>query len=212
MLHQDCTALDVGARAIRQADALLIAAGAGMSVDSGLPDYRSVTGFWRAYPPLARLGLAFEDMATPRLFVTDPYLAWGFYGHRMRLYRERAPHAGYGILRRWARTVPAGYFVFTSNVDGHFARAGFPADRLVECHGTIEVLQCTEPCSSVLFPPPPEGIDVDEETMRARDPLPRCPSCGQLARPNVLLFWDDQWVEERTWQQRRRFEAWLDTL
>ena len=49
------------AATIREADALLIAAGAGMGVDSGLPDFRGTTGFWRAYPPYARLGLDFVE-------------------------------------------------------------------------------------------------------------------------------------------------------
>lgn len=51
---------------IQAADALLIGAGAGMGVDSGLPDFRGPIGFWRAYPPLEKLGIAFEKMANPR--------------------------------------------------------------------------------------------------------------------------------------------------
>jgi len=53
------------ARAIRDADALLITAGAGMGVDSGLPDFRGSEGFWRAYPPMAKLGISFVEMANP---------------------------------------------------------------------------------------------------------------------------------------------------
>ena len=60
--------LEQAARSIATADALLITAGAGMGVDSGLPDFRSDGGFWRSYPRLAELGLAFEDMAQPRWF------------------------------------------------------------------------------------------------------------------------------------------------
>jgi NAD-dependent SIR2 family protein deacetylase len=69
------------AQMVLEADAILIGAGAGMGVDSGLPDFRGNQGFWRAYPPLANLGLEFEDMANPRWFMEDPTLAWGFYGH-----------------------------------------------------------------------------------------------------------------------------------
>ena len=64
---------------------LLVAAGAGMGVDSGLPDFRGNEGFWKAYPPLAKLGIQFEEMANPRWFRDDPRLAWGFYGHRFNL-------------------------------------------------------------------------------------------------------------------------------
>ena len=62
----DRSALDAAARAVREAEALLITAGAGMGVDSGLPDFRGTEGFWRAYPPFARLGLRFEQLANRR--------------------------------------------------------------------------------------------------------------------------------------------------
>jgi NAD-dependent SIR2 family protein deacetylase len=206
----DEQALDAAAAKIREAHALLIAAGAGMGVDSGLPDFRGPRGFWRAYPPLARLGLAFEDIANPLWFRTDPHLAWGFYGHRLRLYRERAPHAGYRILLRWARKKPAGYFVFTSNVDRHFARAGLDEQRLFECHGSIEHLQCVEPCSRRIWSAEQLNLTVDEATLRASDPLPHCESCGALARPNILMFCDWQWIEDRTAAQKRAYDVWLD--
>ena len=113
-----------------------------MGVDSGLPDFRGPQGFWRAYPPYERLGLHFAAVANPRWFVQDPELAWGFYGHRMGLYRRTEPHEGFAILRRWADRMPHGGFVYTSNVDGHFQRAGFDPDRIVEVHGTIAAMQC----------------------------------------------------------------------
>jgi hypothetical protein len=61
------TSLDIrvklAAEEVRSADALLITAGAGMGVDSGLPDFRGTQGFWRAYPAIAKLGLSFQQMA-----------------------------------------------------------------------------------------------------------------------------------------------------
>ena len=72
--------------ALQAADALLVTAGAGMGVDSGLPDFRGQQGFWRAYPAIARLGLCFEEMANPAWFDKDAALAWAFYGHRLNLY------------------------------------------------------------------------------------------------------------------------------
>jgi NAD-dependent SIR2 family protein deacetylase len=73
---------------IEQADGLLITAGAGLGVDSGLPDFRGNEGFWRAYPALARARLHFQAIACPGVFRARPWLAWGFYGHRLRLYRQ----------------------------------------------------------------------------------------------------------------------------
>jgi NAD-dependent SIR2 family protein deacetylase len=66
------------AEAIKAADALLVTAGAGMGVDSGLPDFRGAQGFWRAYPAIAKLGLSFEGMANPAWFKKNPHLAWAF--------------------------------------------------------------------------------------------------------------------------------------
>ena len=103
---------------------MIVTAGAGMGVDSGLPDFRGAEGFWNAYPVYRKLGLNFEDLANPHWFESDPCLAWGFYGHRLALYRRTGPHAGFEILRRWADAKPQGAFVFTSNVDGQFQRCG----------------------------------------------------------------------------------------
>jgi len=196
--------------AIDRADVLLIAAGAGMGVDSGLPDFRGPEGFWRAYPAFEKLGLRFEQIANPRWFVHDPHLAWGFYGHRLNLYRATPPHAGFGTLLRWARAKRE-YFVFTSNVDGHFERAGFAADRIVECHGSIHHLQCTGPCCDEICASDTK-VSIDESTMRAADPLPRCPRCGGLARPNVLMFSDMHWISARTDEQEARFSEWLNRI
>ncbi len=198
------------AAAVSKADALLITAGAGMGVDSGLPDFRGDTGFWKAYPPFEKLGVSFVDMANPGWFARDPELAWGFYGHRLQLYRETEPHGGFGILKRWAGGMEHGAFVFTSNVDGHFQRAGFDEERVIECHGSIAHLQCTEPCSREIWSGDDLDVVVDETSFRATSILPECRRCGALARPNVLMFGDWHWIPERTAEQERRFSDWLD--
>ncbi|MCU0242703.1 MAG: NAD-dependent protein deacetylase [Vicinamibacteria bacterium] len=200
------------ATAIAKAEALLITAGAGMGVDSGLPDFRGPEGFWRAYPPYRQLGLRFEELANPTWFERDPCLAWGFYGHRLNLYRATAPHAGYGLLLRWARRMPHGAFVFTSNVDGQFERAGFSSDRIVECHGSLLWLQCMDSCGMEVYPAADVAIDVDETTGRAREALPHCPRCGALARPNVLMFGDWGWRSERSSAQEERLASWIESL
>jgi NAD-dependent SIR2 family protein deacetylase len=206
------SAVQSAVAAIQSADGLVIGAGAGMGVDSGMPDFRGTQGFWRAYPPYAKLGLDFPSLANPRWFRDDPALAWGFYGHRRNLYRSTVPHAGFQLLRRWAGRMKHGSFVFTSNVDGHFQKAGFDADRVLECHGSIDFLQCTASCGIGIFPADCSEISIDLETMRAALPLPRCPSCEALARPNILMFGDWEWDGSRTEEQQRRLQAWLDAL
>ena len=151
---------------IHEADALVIAAGAGMGVDSGLPDFRGNDGFWQAYPALAEARLGFAEVATPHTFATDPRLAWGFYGHRLALYRATRPHAGFALLQRWAQAMPQGAFVFTSNVDGQLQKAGFAADRVHECHGSIHALQCLQPCCDEISPAAALVPDVDERACR----------------------------------------------
>jgi NAD-dependent SIR2 family protein deacetylase len=125
---------------LRAADGLLITAGAGMGIDSGLPDFRGPGGFWAAYPALGRARIAFESIANPAAFASDPALAWGFYGHRLDLYRRTEPHAGFRLLLGMAAEKPHGAWVFTSNVDGQFAKAGFAAGRICEIHGSIHHL------------------------------------------------------------------------
>jgi hypothetical protein len=117
-------ALAGAADLVRQADGLIVTAGAGMGVDSGLPDFRGEGGFWKHYPALGRAGLGFTSIACPDAFRRTPKLAWGFYGHRLRLYRETVPNDGFHILRRWAAGMKHGAFVVTSNVDGQFQKVG----------------------------------------------------------------------------------------
>ncbi len=194
---------------IAAADALLITAGAGMGVDSGLPDFRGNEGLWRHYPALGETGIAFEEIANPQSFARDPQLAWGFYGHRLKLYRETEAHAGFALLFRIAACLPQGAFVLTSNVDGQFQKAGFASERIYEVHGSIHHLQCCTPCSDAIWAADALRPEIDAAACRLTSPLPRCPSCGALARPNVLMFGDWHWNEARSEAQRARLETWL---
>jgi len=193
---------------IRDASALLVCAGAGMGVDSGLPDFRGAEGFWRAYPPYERLGLRFEELADPVHFADDPALAWGFYGHRLALYRRTVPHSGFAVLRRWAEDRPTR--VFTSNVDGQFQVAGFAERDVAEVHGSIHHLQCLADCGQEIWPAGAD-VEIDEATMRARDPLPSCPTCGGPARPNILMFGDWSWDPARSGPGLQRLHEWIRT-
>lgn len=196
------------ARLVSQADGLLITAGAGMGVDSGLPDFRGREGFWRAYPALAKARIDFEEAASPQAFRRNPRLAWGFYGHRLALYRRTVPHQGFHILQRWAERLPQGAFVFTSNVDGQFAKAGFATTRICEVHGSIHHLQCLAPCNERIWPADTLQPEVDESACLLTSELPHCPHCGQLARPNILMFGDGGWIDRRTQLQQSRLETW----
>lgn len=204
------------ASVLRSAKAMFITAGAGMGVDSGLPDFRGLEGFWKAYPPLEKLRIRLPAMSNPSWFVSDPRFAWGFFGHRYNLYSRMTPHRGFGTLLRWSRALGNEVFVFTSNVDGHFQSAGFDSQRIVECHGTIHYHQCTDPdLDDSIWPVAPgTAYDVDMETLHLRGPLPIGPpgKNDQVARPNILMFGDSSWISNRTSNQEKRFEEFRNGI
>ena len=206
-MGQDASGVKIAADFIKQSEAIFIGAGAGMGVDSGLPDFRGPEGFWKAYPMFRQKGFRFEDMANPRWFATDPRQAWGFYGHRLNLYRETSPHLGFRILLKWASHFLDRAFVFTSNVDGQFQKAGFSDDRILECHGSIHHLQCSEGCPGIWQASEIE-LEVDPLTMRALGQMPVCLSCEAVARPNILMFGDADWQPDRACKQESNFNNW----
>lgn len=196
------------AQAIKKAQSIIITAGAGMGVDSGLPDFRGDRGFWRAYPMYERLGINFIDAANPRHFARDPAFAWGFYGHRTNLYLETVPHDGFKILLNLIDHFNLRYFVMTSNVDGQFQKAGFKEEDICEIHGSLRHLQCIRPCSPNIWDNK-ENISVNYETMRA-EYIPKCSYCGSIARPNILMFSDFSWISSKTDNQEERFDRFLN--
>lgn len=208
------------AQAIAQADAVLITAGAGMGVDSGLPDFRGNEGFWKAYPPMAKLGLCFTDLANPEWFDSDPCFAWGFYGHRLNLYRQTTPHKGYDILREGLLENKS-VFVFTSNVDGHFQKAGWDPKSVAEVHGSIHYIQPVAPFlvpagidnlgKKLIQPAEDLELEVDESTFRVKEedlPLITIDNQQYDARPNILQFGDARWLSIRTDRQLDRYKRW----
>lgn len=193
--------VSAAAQCIADADAMVITAGAGMGVDSGLPDFRGREGFWRAYPEMKELGLDFYEIANPASFSDNPELAWAFYGHRQALYLDTAPHPGFGQLLQWCESMPAGHFVFTSNVDDQFQRSGFSAERMFEVHGSVFALQCLGPCTSRTW--------RIEDAVVSKQALPTCPECGRMARPNVLMFSDFGWIGDTSERQAAAYDDWL---
>ena len=178
-----------------------------MGVDSGLPDFRGPEGFWRAYPALR--GYSFSDMANPEWFDVNPNRAWGFYGHRLNLYRTTLPHDGFDILLKWCAN--RSHFVYTSNVDGAFQKAGFESERIVECHGSIHHLQYVDEANGTdIWSAEGVTVTVDEQTVLAADPLPQ--RDGHLLRPNILMFGDWGWIGTRSNRQQRRLQSWMDGL
>ena len=119
---------------------MLVGTGAGMGVDSGLPDYRGNQGFWNSFPPYTNK-FTFIECANPGFLNKHPHLFWGFYGARLQLYRDTKPHHGHHLLKAIAES-KKDFFGVTSNVDGHLGQ--FFGSKVYEVHGTIHTNQCTK--------------------------------------------------------------------
>ncbi|WP_019938426.1 Sir2 family NAD-dependent protein deacetylase [Bordetella sp. FB-8] len=197
----------LAAQWIQEASVIMIAAGAGMGVDSGLPDFRGAQGLWTKFPELKELNWGFQDIASPKAFREHPYLAWNFYAKRLDSYRRTTPHAGFEILLRWVALTTQGHRVFTSNIDGQFQKAGFASHQVLEVHGSIHRLQCLRPCRDDIW-----DADVYQPKFCVEGnllcPPPTCPHCGGLARPHVLMFDDWGYIDGPTMQEVSAFNVW----
>lgn len=204
---------------IKEADGILITAGAGMGVDSGLPDFRGQEGFLKAYPQAKEHGLNFEDLANPCWFKENPKLAWAFYGHRYYLYKNTKPHDGFNMLLELVKEKNENYFIYTSNVDGQFQKAGFDKDKIVECHGNINKIQCSsmdKKCNGMTLSTQNNFVYKFEDNLILDNnkfetiKFPVCPVCKESAlRPNILMFNDSQWIRNPLNSQEERFNKWI---
>ncbi len=143
--------------------------GAGMSTESGLPDFRSPGGLWAEFDPF--------EVATLSAFRRAPQKFYEFYRARLALLAAAAPHPGHYALAS-LETAGKVAAVVTQNVDGLHQAAG--SRRVIELHGTLREAACPEcrwagPISVVTA-----ALDRDE--------LPVCPRCASRVKPNVVLF------------------------
>jgi NAD-dependent deacetylase len=159
------------AELIHTADSVVALTGAGISVPSGIPDFRSPgTGLWEKVDPMA--------VAHIDVFRSDPERFWHFYGGRFQTLEDKQPNRAHLAL---AELEQAGLLqaVITQNIDRLHARAG--SLELIEVHGSIASSSCLRCGAS--FP-----IEVVRERL-AGDPagVPRC-DCESPLKPDVVLF------------------------
>lgn len=139
---------------------------------------------------------------------------YAFWAYRYESYTSAAPHQGYTIAKQWSSlpNVQAS-FSFTSNIDGHWIKSGWPESAVYECHGAIDYMQCVQNCSERIWPTNGAlNVKVDPATNCALDPLPRCPDCHELARPNVLMFGDWGYIGNRQAEQRENYSQFRERL
>jgi NAD-dependent deacetylase len=160
------------AELVRGADSVVALSGAGISVPSGIPDFRSpATGLWARVDPMRVAHIdAFHD---------DPVRFWSFYGERFAVLGDKQPNGAHRALVSMERHGMLDA-VITQNVDMLHGRAG--TRELVEVHGSIAACTCPQCAWSV-------PLERARELLRiASDGVPRCEDCGAALKPDVVLF------------------------
>ena len=150
-----------------QVRSVAVLTGAGISAESGVPTFRGHGGLWRSHRP--------EDLATPRAFHRDPGLVWEWYDWRRGLIGGCQPNAAHYTLAEMESHFDD-FALVTQNVDGLHRLAG--SRNIVEIHGNLWGMRCTSGCRS----------PWEDRTVPLPEIPPRCPSCGALARPDVVWF------------------------
>lgn len=148
---------------------LVVLTGAGMSTESGLPDFRSRDGLWRQHRP--------EELASVDALHHRPLLFYEFYRYRLELLDGVAPNPGHKALAELEKQGRLQHIV-TQNVDGLHSAAG--SRNVAEIHGSLRQARCYD-CRRI------HATDVLKKPITDLDSLPRCP-CGGLIRPGVVLF------------------------
>jgi NAD-dependent deacetylase len=161
--------IDALAALVRDRQPCVVLTGAGISTESGIPDFRSPTGIWAEVDPF--------EVASLHAFRADPERVWRFYGTRIHSLLEAEPNAGHLALAELERRglVEA---VITQNIDSLHRRAG--SREVVEVHGSIRTSVCLACGASQDL----EGVLAQLESR----PAPLCPLCGSILKPGVVLF------------------------
>src|SRR5690606_19892379 len=148
---------------IKDANYMVVFTGAGMSTESGLPDFRSKEGLWKKKDP--------TRLASTEALNNNVEEFIEFYRHRVLGIKEYGPHKGHYILADWEKRGKL-KSIITQNVDGFHQLAG--SKSVAELHGTLQRLHCGS-C----------GKNYDSE--QYVDKAYHC-SCGGVLRPSVVLF------------------------
>jgi NAD-dependent deacetylase len=146
---------------LRERQPCVVLTGAGISTESGIPDFRSPTGIWAQYDPM--------EYATIDAFRRDPEKVWEFYALRLQVLARAEPNAGHLALAELERRglVQA---IVTQNIDGLHQRAG--SENVIEVHGSIRTASCLR-CG---------------EQAPLEQAMPRCGECGEILKPDVVMF------------------------
>ena len=162
------------AELIRSRQPCVVLTGAGVSTESGIPDFRSPTGIWAQYDPM--------EVASIWAFQRDPGAVWEFYGRRLGVLADARPNDAHLALAELERRSLVAAVV-TQNIDTLHEQAG--SQDVVEVHGSIRTASCYV-C----------GVRVPIGTALGRLPLPTCEACGGTLKPDVVMFGEAMPVRE----------------
>jgi len=191
---------------LKMAKSLVITAGAGIGVDSGLSDYRGSGGQWGKVETENEKSVF--DVVNPKLFLENPEYGWKLFASRLVEYTNATPHEGFKIILDLIDKFSLDYFVLTSNVDNQFQKAGFDQSRIRELHGCVFYLQCSLPCSDKIWEHQLDLNTIQAEIVNGK--FPTCPVCGNISRPNVYMFRDNTFLPHRTNNQELKFLEFLE--
>ncbi|MEA2216624.1 MAG: NAD-dependent deacetylase [Solirubrobacteraceae bacterium] len=182
------------AELIGSAGSVVALTGAGISVPSGIPDFRTPrTGLWENVDPM--------EVAHIDAFHSDPVRFWSFYGERFASLRGKRPNGAHEVLAAFERDRLLDGLI-TQNIDMLHRRAGSVDP--VEVHGSIATSSCLSCPGSV------ELEDVRARQAAAGDGVPRCAACDLPLKPDVVLF--GELLDERTLSRARALCEGADLL
>lgn len=167
----------------------VVLTGAGISTESGVPDFRSSKGLWRQTP---------EELSSITMLERKPELFYPFYQDRIRNILAAGPNAGHFGL---SRLMEHGYLrvLITQNIDGYHQLAGAP--EVLELHGTLRKVSCMG-CHAA-FDSRRMLPEAEAETLTPGvGPECQCPECGGRLRPDIVLFGEG--LPERAWEKAMR--------
>lgn len=151
---------------LRQAKAVVVLTGAGISAESGVPTFRGSEGLWKNYRA--------EELASPDVFMTNPQLVWEWYNWRKELIAKVEPNPGHYALVELEKLYDQ-FTIITQNVDNLHFRSG--SKKVIEIHGNITKSKCHR-CGAMA---------ADKDTHDFAQGLPHC-DCGGAIRPAVVWF------------------------
>lgn len=151
---------------------VLFVTGAGLSADSGLPTYRGVGGLYEDEESTEE-GLPIEEALSGPMLMARPEVAWRHIARIEKACRGAKPNRGHDVIAQLEKRFEV--VVLTQNVDGFHHAAG--STKVIDIHGDVHRLKCTQ-CA---------WKDAVDDYAHLEIP-PHCPICGQLVRPDVVLF------------------------